>query len=177
MNINLSRTLNICNCVLFLYALRALFQIPNNVWPDKTLSVATGTKSTNAIKYSCFHMFNITEPRRPCSWTYKINKEAESRIWQETMPNAKQRSNSTRKHTKIQGKTWNSTHRNKAHGRRKLCHSPCVILPLKNFSGAKLVSMNSPKFSIATALWRNSLLNAKKISDLNKCHKIHVPMN
>ena len=30
--------------------------IPNNIRPDKTdPSVATGTKSTNAIKYSCFH--------------------------------------------------------------------------------------------------------------------------
>ena len=54
---------------------------------------------TNAIKYSCFH-----KPRRLSSWTYKINKEAESRIRQESTPNAKRRSNWTRKHTRTRGK-------------------------------------------------------------------------
>ena len=41
-------------------------------WIRLTLSVATGTKSTNAIKYSCFHGF--PKPRRSCSWTYETNK-------------------------------------------------------------------------------------------------------
>ena len=38
-----------------------------------TFSVATGTKSTNAIKYSRSTV-NIPQFRWSCSWTYKINK-------------------------------------------------------------------------------------------------------
>ena len=74
---------------------------------------------------------SIPKPRQPCLWTYKTNKDAESRIWQESTPNGKRKSNSTMKHSK----TWNSTPaRNKARGRWKLCHSPWIILPLKNLS-------------------------------------------
>ena len=43
---------------------------------------------------------NIPKPGRSCSWTYKINKEAQSRIRQESTPNAKRKSNSSSKHTR-----------------------------------------------------------------------------
>ena len=136
-----------------------------------TFSVAAGTKSTNAIKYSCSTV-NISKPRRSCSWTYKINKDAESRIRHESTTNAKRRSNTTRKQTRTRGKretgllveTKHMATSFRRQGRESLrtrfstwpmkitSFSLNNFAPEEFFWGAKSVSMNAPKFSNATAL-------------------------
>ena len=106
---------------------------------------------------------DIGKHRRPCSWT-EIKKEAQSR---ESTLNAKRWSNSTREHTKTQGKTWNSAPvRNKARARWKLRHSPWMISPLKIFWGGQICNdeypSKIPRMSISTVLWKRSLTNAIK---------------
>ena len=140
---------------------------------------------------------NIPKPRRLWSWTYKINKEAESRIWQESTPNAKRTSNWTRKHTRTRGKRetgllvetlWVETKHMATSFRRQRRESlrtrlstwPMKITsfsldnfaPEEFFGGAKSVSMNAPKFSNATALWRRSPLSNAITLSTNQ-HKYH----
>ena len=125
--------------------------IPNNIGPDKTDLFCRGWKQSN----TAVSIVNIPKPRRSCSWTYKINREAESRIRHESTPNAKRRSNTTKKHTRTRGKRENWTPaRNNAHDNlvpeaekrepgndvehmvdKKLRHLPWIISPLNNLSG------------------------------------------
>ena len=85
----------------------------NQFRPDKTDLFWRGWKQSN----TAVSIVNIPKPRRSCSWTYKIKREAESRIRHESSPNAKRRSNTTRKHTRTRGKreNWTPT-KNNAHG-------------------------------------------------------------
>ena len=126
---------------------------------------------------------NIPKPRRLWSWTYKINKEAESRIRQESTPNAKRRSNWTRKdarqietgllvETKHMATSFKRQRRESLRTRLSTWPMKITSFSLNNFApeeffgGAKSVSMKVPKFSNATALWRRSpLSNANSI-----CH-------
>ena len=115
---------------------------------------------------------NIPKPRRLWSWTYKINKEAESRIRQGSTPNAKRRSNWTRKHTRTRGKretgllvetkhmaSFRRQRRESLRTRLSTWLMKITSFSLNNFApeeffgGAKCVSMNAPKFSNATALY------------------------
>ena len=86
--------------------------IPNNIRPGKTDLFCRGWKQSNTV----VSIVNIPKPRRSCSWTYKISREAESRIRHGSTQNAKRRSNTTRKHTRKRGKRENWTPaRNNAH--------------------------------------------------------------
>ena len=87
--------------------------IPNNIRPDKTDLFCRCWKQSNTV----VSIVNIgPQPRRSCLCTYKINREAESRIRHESTPNAKRKSNTTRKHTRTRGQheNWTPT-RNNAH--------------------------------------------------------------
>ena len=82
--------------------------IPNNIRSDKTDLFCHGCRlelNQQVQSNTAVSTVNIPKLSLSCSGTYKINKEAESRIWQESTPNAKRRSNLARKNTRMQGKS------------------------------------------------------------------------
>ena len=90
---------------------------------------------------------------------HEFYKEAQFKIRQETTLNAKRKSNLTRKHTKTQGKTWNSTPaRNKARARWKLCPSPWIISALKDFFDER-----NKLYSVLYCLWTVLKRQAEKV--------------
>ena len=115
--------LHFCSVVRFTFmdpALRVLFHRLQTLFDQirLTFSVAAGTTVNQQMQSNtAVFTVNIPTPRRSCSWTYNINRDAESRIRHESTTNAKRRSNATKKHARMWGKRENWTPaRNNAHG-------------------------------------------------------------
>ena len=118
-----------------------------------TFSVAIWNQSNTAVS-----IVNIPRPRQLCSWTYQINREAESKIQHESTPDLKRRLNTTRKRTRTRGKReiWTPA-RNNTHGGWQPRS--------RGRGGGKSVSMNGPKFPKSNRIMKAFFVERNKADE------------